>query len=150
MASNLQIKSKKDVTNLLIRDFNIMQLGYDFMGYRIPSRNSLSFHHMIIPHDECRRLGIEHSGYLYWNGAILVQETSHTYLHLVGECDRFKFDIITSEMIVMNERGYLDKDCLKEINDCLMAFELEHNGELNSKGKRLIKSRWINERIGFY
>ena len=149
MASNKAIRYKKEVTNLLIRDFGIMELGYDFMGYKVKSRDSLSFHHMIVPHDKSKIVGLEHSGYLYWNGAILVQDTSHDYLHLVEEIDRFKFELITSEMIVMHERGYLDQRCLNEIDECLTAFEQEHIGELSPRGKKLIKKMWINDRMKF-
>ena len=150
MASNNTIKSKKQVTNLLIRDFNIMQLGYDFMGYRVNSRQDLSFHHMIISHDESKRIGLEKGGYLYWNGAILCRDTAHSYLHLVETFDRFKFEVITCNMIIMNNKGYLDKNCLIDIDKCLTAFEEEHLDDINSKGDQLIKSIWISDRRKFY
>ena len=46
----------------------------------IINKNNLSFHHLIIPHRDCRTLGLG-EGYLEWNGAILNQNTSHDYLH---------------------------------------------------------------------
>ena len=38
-----------DVTNLMIKRFNIRELGYDFMGYSLQTGTVLTFHHLIIP-----------------------------------------------------------------------------------------------------
>ena len=80
----------KQVTEEMIHVFNIRKLGYDFMGYKIHREQSLSFHHLIIPKRESRKVGIG-DGYVFWNGAILVQNTSHDYLHLIERIDRDTF-----------------------------------------------------------
>ena len=80
----------KQVTEEMIHVFNIRKLGYDFMGYKIHREQSLSFHHLIIPKRESHKVGIG-DGYVFWNGAILVQNTSHDYLHLIERIDRDTF-----------------------------------------------------------
>ena len=76
----------REITEKMIKDFKIMKLGFDFMGYKVDKKQSLSFHHLIIPHRESRNYGIG-DGYLYWNGAILRQNTSHDYLHIIEAKD---------------------------------------------------------------
>lgn len=136
----------REVTKLMIKDFRIMKLGYDFMGYEIKRKESLSFHHLIIPHRNCKekRLG---EGYLYWNGAILRQETSHDYLHLIEAKDYDRFLEITSEMIDENIKGCLDIDNLRRIADVLRSFEREYCNLRTKKGKILIKEEFIKGRI---
>lgn len=132
----------KEIAERIIKDFKIMKLGFDFMGYNVDKKSSLSFHHLIVSHCECKakRLG---NGYLYWNGAILMQNTSHDYLHLIESKDHDMFLAITSEMIDENIKGYLDITNLRYINDVLCQFEREHCGDRTKKGKLLIKEEYL-------
>lgn len=131
----------KTITNLMINDFKLMKLGYDFAGYSIKKKRDLSFHHMIIPHRLSKQYGIG-EGYVYWNGAILVQNTSHNYLHAIEKVDYSTFLDVTSELIDINIKGYVDKTNLRHINDILNQFEIEHCGDRDSKGKLLIKEEF--------
>lgn len=135
----------REITEKMIKDFKIMKLGYDFLGYNVQRTKDLSFHHLIIPHRESRAYGIG-EGYLYWNGAILVQKTSHDYLHLIESKDYDIFLAITSEMIDENIKGYLDISNLKRIHDCLSLFEREHCSDRGKKGKLLIKDDYLKRR----
>ena len=132
----------KKITERMIKDFKIMKLGYDFMAYSVDKKSSLSFHHLIIPRRESRKYKIG-DGYLYWNGAILRQNTSHDYLHLIETIDYDMFMAITSEMIDENIKGYLDITNLRYINDVLCQFEREHCGDRTKKGKLLIKEEYL-------
>lgn len=136
----------KEITEKMIKNFKIMKLGFDFMGYKVDRKQSLSFHHLIVPHRDSKARGLG-EGYLYWNGAILRQNTSHDYLHLIEAKDYDLFLAITSEMIDQNIKGYLDKKNLIYIRDCLLTFEREHCSDRNKKGKLLIKEEFIKERI---
>lgn len=129
----------KNITNLMIREFNINKLGYDFMGYSLKKGDIYTFHHLIIP---ARNGG----KYEKWNGAILCGNTSHPYLHLIESKDYDMFTDITSEMIDMNIKGYLDIDNLRHIHDILKQFEIEYADAKGKKGKALIK-RDYRERI---
>ena len=136
----------REVTKLMIKDFKIMKLGYDFMGYKVNRTKDLSFHHLIIPHRESKAYGIG-EGYLYWNGAILRQDTSHAYAHVIEKIDQDIFCELTSEMIDENIKGRLDIDNLKRIHDLLLYFEREHDHDTSKKGKLLIKREFVTTRI---
>lgn len=134
------------ITEQMIKDFKIMKLHYDFMGYDVKQKNHLSFHHLIVPHRNCKLYGLG-EGYLYWNGAILNQHTSHEYLHIIEYIDYDIFCALTSEMIDQNIKGYLDLDNLRRIKDILLHFEREHDHDTNAKGKLLIKRSYVENRF---
>ena len=132
----------KEITKIMVNDFKIMKLGMDFMGYHVNRKQDLSFHHLIIPRRHCKEAGLG-EGYLYWNGAILRQNTSHDYLHIIEKIDPDIFYELTSEMIDENIKGRLDTDNLKRIHDLLLYFEREHCGDRTKKGKLLIKEEYL-------
>lgn len=136
----------REITKLMINQFRIMKLGYDFMGYKVDKKSSLSFHHLIVPRRLCSQNGLG-EGYLWWNGAILRQDTSHDYLHLIEAKDYDIFLAITSEMIDENIKGYLDIDNLKKINELLKIFEREYCSDRSKKGKLLIKDSYYRRAI---
>ena len=130
----------------MIKEYNIHKLGYDFMGYSFDRLKDLSFHHLIVPKRDCKAQGLG-EGYLKWNGAILVQDTSHEYLHTIERIDRELFLRITKEMIEENEKGKIDLENLKKIRDLLLYFEKNYNKETNSKGQFILKRKYITDRI---
>ena len=136
----------REVTKLMVNDFKIMKLGMDFMGYHVNRKQDLSYHHLIIPRRHCKEAGLG-EGYLYWNGAILKQNTSHDYLHLIENIDPEIFYELTSEMIDENIKGRLDIDNLKRIHDLLLYFEREHDHDTSKKGKLLIKREFVTGRV---
>lgn len=123
----------KSITNLMIDIYNMKNI--DFMGYSFTLKNA-SFHHLVIPN---RRGGPKE----IWNGAILNSKTSHPYLHLIETVDYNVFSYITSEMIDMNIKGYLDIDNLRRIHDALEQFEDEHYVDRSKKGKLLINRSYM-------
>lgn len=133
----------RQVTKLLINDFKIKELGYDFMGFFLAKEDTLSFHHLIFSKEFCRmaKLG---KGYWYWNGVILSQEISHEYLHLIQRTEDELFRYITSEMIDMKAKGFLDPYNLYNISQILDYFEDKHIEEKTDKGNYLIKRKYIN------
>ena len=135
----------KEITKIMIKDFKIMKLGIDFMGYKVDKKENLSFHHLIVPHRNCKEMGLG-DGYFYWNGAILMQRNSHEYLHIIEQKDIDIFNYITSEMIDMNHLGKLTEENLKKIDEVLNFFEREHCADKGSKGRYLIKEEYIRGR----
>ena len=127
----------REVTKRMIKNFRLCDVGYDFMGYSINGQDSLSFHHLIVPHKNFADVGS--GGYEDWNGAILVRATSHDYLHLIEKYDFNIFIDITSEMIDQNIKGRLDTKNIKLIDMLLKDFEKEWDGEIGYNGKPLIK-----------
>lgn len=136
----------REVTKEMIKLYDIKKLGYDFMGYNFDRLKDLSFHHLIVPHRDCKKQGLG-EGYLIWNGAILVQDTAHEYLHTIERLDKELFLRITKYMIEENRNGKIDIDNLKRIRELLLYFENEHKNETNKKGKQLIKREYITNRI---
>ena len=136
----------KEITKIMVNDFKIMKLGYDFLGYKVNRKQDLSFHHLIIQRRHCKEAGLG-EGYLYWNGAILRQDTSHAYAHVIEKIDPDIFYELTSEMIDENIKGRLDIDNLKRIHDLLLYFEREHDHDTSKKGKLLIKREIVTTRI---
>ena len=135
----------KQVTKDMIDDFKIMKKKIDFMGYQVDSKNGLSFHHLIVPKRNCKKEGLG-DGYLYWNGAILVQDTSHNYLHLIERLDPEIFSLISSEMIDENIKRKIEKENLLKIRDLLLYFEREHDHDYNGN-KLIIKREYVNKRV---
>lgn len=136
----------RPITREMIKQYKIKKLGYDFMGYTFNRQEDLSFHHLIVPKRDCKYQGLG-DGYLLWNGAILNQEASHDYLHMIERIDRELFLLITQEMIEENQKGYIDIENLKKIRKVLLYFEDEHKEDRNKQGKLLIKRQYIQNRI---
>lgn len=136
----------REITKEMIDVFKIKKLGFDFMGYECPKKDGLSFHHLIVPHRECKALGLG-EGYYFWNGAILMQKTSHDYLHVIEKIDPDIFYTITSEMIDENALRRLEIENLRRIRDALLTFEREHCSDRTNKGNYLIKDSFVKNRI---
>lgn len=138
----------REITKEMIKLYDIKKLGYDFMGYTFKNINELSFHHLIVPHRDCKREGLG-EGYLLWNGAILKQDTSHEYLHTIERIDREVFLQITKEMVDENNKRKIDIENLKRIRELLLYFEEKYKDIENKQGKKLIKQKYITQRINF-
>ena len=138
----------REITKEMIKLYDIKKLGYDFMGYTFRNINELSFHHVIVPHRECKREGLG-EGYLLWNGAILKQDTSHEYLHTIERIDREVFLQITKEMVDENNKRKIDIENLKRVRELLLYFEEKYKDIENKQGKKLIKQKYITKRINF-
>lgn len=125
----------REVTKLMIKEYALMKLKYDFMGYQFQRSNQLSYHHLIIP----RRLN---GPATMENGAILRQDTAHDYLHVVERIDPDMYFALQSEMIDENIKGYIDWENLKAIDDILRQFEKEYCSLRTKKGKPIIKEEY--------
>lgn len=126
----------KQVKDLMINDYKVMQLGYDFMGYQVKRKQDLSFHHTLFSRSFCNKNGLG-DGYWEWNGSILVQRSSHDYLHYIKRFDEDRFYAITSELFDENIKGRIDKDNIRAIHDILDSFEREYDVPREEYVKRL-------------
>jgi hypothetical protein len=130
----------------MIKEFQINKLKYDFMGYTFNRYEELSFHHLIVPKRDCKAQGLG-DGYLFWNGAILKQDTSHDYLHIIERIDRKSFLQITDIMVLENKQREIDIDSLKRIREILLKFEYRYQKERTKSGQKVLKRTYINNRI---
>lgn len=136
----------RELTAKMIKEFRIADLGYDFMGYTYKKLESLSFHHLIVPRRNCEKNGFD-TGYYDWNGAILVRNTAHVYLHIIEKTDPEVFFALTSEMIDENINRAIRLENLRRIRDLLKYFEHEHIDDVNRKGSYIIKPIYMENRI---
>lgn len=136
----------REITKEMIIAYELKKLGYDFMGYEFNSLQQLSFHHLVVAHRYCKQLGYG-DGYFWWNGAILRQNTSHEYFHIIEAKDYDRFLAITCELIDENIKGYLDQENLLAIDDILNGFEREYSGTRTKKGKPLIKEEFTRRLV---
>lgn len=127
----------KGITNLMIYEYGIDKLGYDFMGFKLQKKENYTYHHLIVP----RRYGGEES---FYNGAVLT-ETAHNYLHVIERYNLDVYGLITSEIIDEKITG-IDIEHLLEIDKLLSKFEKTYNNTLTKKGKLLIKNEYILNR----
>ena len=137
----------RTITIQMINDFKLKKLKYDFAGYTFDKTNQLSFHHLIVPKRECKVQNIPSDGYLYWNGAILRQNTSHDYLHTIENYDYDRFLAITIELIDENILGELSIENLRRIRDILISFEREYSNKRSKNGNLIIKESYVRDRI---
>lgn len=139
-----RVGNMREITRQMIKKYYINRLKYDFMGYEFDRNEELSFHHLIIPKRKCQNM--EHKGYEEWNGAILVQDTAHEYLHKIEIYDRDIFEYITKEMILENTNCRIDMENITRINDALGQFEKEYLGMKTPKGNEIVKEDYIIKR----
>ncbi len=112
------------------------------MGYQFEEADELSFHHLLIPSRLCGSRGMD-KGYYEWNGVMLVQHTSHEFLHIIEKYDLDRFYAITSEMLDEKMKGHISLENIKVIDDILYSFEKEYAGEtFNGSGKPVIKEAY--------
>ena len=134
----------KEETKTFIKKYALLKLKYDFMGYPFNDIYDLSYHHLIIPKRLCGELGIGRE-YYEWNGAILVRNTAHPYLHIVEKLNKEMFYAISYEILEQKLKGYIDYENLKSIDDILNRFEKEHCSDtLKNSSKLLIKEEYTN------
>ena len=130
----------KPITREMIKMYQLNKLGFDFIGYKLNRSEQLSYHHTVIAK---RNGGLE----TIRNGAILVRDTSHDYIHVIERIDPEIFYLITSEMLDENLKGKIDIENLRKIRDLLLYFENDHTHERSKKGKLLIKKEYLTNRI---
>lgn len=132
----------REVTFNMINEFKINELNRDFMGYSLEKGDIWTFHHVIIP---ARNGG----PYARWNGAILAGKSSHPYLHVIEAYDYEKFLDITSELIDINHKGFIDTYNVMIIDEILKEFEFKHQNSYTRKGKKLIKDIYLRRNVNF-
>lgn len=123
------------ITEIMIREFKILELGYDFMGYSLNKGDIYTYHHLMIPNREGGQASFE-------NGAILCGASSHPYLHAIEEVDYGIFYELRKEMIEMHKKCCIDIENLKKINALLCQFERENCSAKLKNGRPLIKEQY--------
>lgn len=112
----------------------------DWMGYALNRGDSLSFHHIVKKAD--------HGKFEINNGALLNNNSSHPYLHLIETKDLDLYIYLNNLLQNINsQREFPSKQQLLAIDAILRQFEREHCSDKNFKGKLLIKNEFY-DRMG--
>lgn len=121
----------KEIVNLMVNEFNILEAGIDFMGYRITDRRKLSFHHLITSKKDGGKETIE-------NGAILLRDP-HDYLHIIEKSDKKIYRAIREQMIIENMKRQIYMPSIEKIDELLREYEEVHSEDTTKGGYYLIK-----------
>ena len=126
------------IANKLFNDFELYKLGYDFMGYTFDDKKQLSYHHIQPRHYKGKTT--------YKNGALLVRETSHNYIHTIETFD-FKLFIELSQELKLEHQDGITKEHLLAIRDILEFFEYKFENQYTKRGLPIIKEDFVRRRI---
>lgn len=123
----------------LYKEYNLEELGYDFMGYSFNSKKDLSTHHIIPRHSkgETKKNNL----------CILNRNTSHNYIHIIEDTDYKTFLQISKCLMEQVKKGKIDIDELKNINEILLYFEYKYRNTEARTGGLLIKEEFKTKRI---
>lgn len=114
----------------LINIYNMNDI--DWMGYKLQER--YSYHHII---KRC------HGGERTFNNGAVLYLSSHSYLHTIEYYDLQKYIFINNILKDINTQRYMPtKEQLKQIEYILREFEKEHEDEVSTRGKVLIKDEY--------
>jgi hypothetical protein len=114
----------------LINIYNMNDI--DWMGYKLQER--FSYHHII---KRC------HGGERTFNNGAVLYISSHSYLHTIEYYDLQKYIFINNILKDINTQRYMPtKEQLKQIDYILRQFENEHDSEISTRGKMLIKDEY--------
>ena len=106
----------------------------DWMNYRIV-RDDLTYHHIIKRCDGGRET-ID-------NGALLMK-VPHEYLHLIEFKDFKSYKHLNQVFRLINDQRHDPTPEQREtVEYILQEFEYRHRNDRNSKGKRLIKDKYL-------
>ena len=118
----------------LYKEYELEQLGYDFMGYPFNTKKDLSTHHIIPRHNGGQTKKS--------NLCILNRFTSHNYIHLIEDFDYKTFLDISRCLMEQVKLGKISIGELNTINDILCSFEYQYRDAEAKHGGILIKSEY--------
>lgn len=122
----------KEITREMIKIYKLKE--FDFMGYKLIKRDA-TYHHLVKKENGGKET-IE-------NGAVLMPN-SHQYLHLIEYKEYDIYYAVNEIMKICNKKGFVEIDDLKIISQLLKMFEEEHIKDENSKGRRLIRTKFLD------
>ena len=123
----------------LYKEYDLENLGYDFMGYEFGSKKELSTHHIIPRHS---------GGQTKKNNlCVLTRDTSHNYIHLIEDYEYKTFLQISKCLMEQVKNGKIDIEEIKRINEILLYFEYKYRNAEAKTGGLLIRPEYKDKRI---
>ena len=109
--------------------------GLDWMNYKLV-RKDITFHH-IVKRSSGGRRDID-------NGALLMGNTAHPYLHIIEYKDIETYNALNKIFKFINQQRHEPTTEQREIIEYLLReFEYKHRWDKSSKGKLLIKQKYL-------
>lgn len=126
----------KAITRDMIKIYRLRKVGIDFMGYSLQRGGMPTFHHLKVKKCDGGAESIE-------NGAVLMQDTSHPYIHLIEMKDLDMYYYLRDILIEINKQCiYPSEEQIRLMHDVLDCFERDYGNATNRKGKQLIKYKY--------
>jgi len=123
----------------LYKQYDLENLGYDFLGYTFGSKKDLSTHHIIPRHS---------GGQTKKNNlCILTRDTSHNYIHLIEDVDYKTFLQISKCLMEQVKLGKVSIGEINTIFELLQEFEFKYKDLEDRNGCLLIKPEYKTKRI---
>lgn len=124
----------KNITREMLKIYKPIS-GMDWMNYKIVRKDQMTAHHI---------LKRQHGGRLTPDNIALLLPHAHQYLHLI-ECKDIETYITINKILKMiNQQGHEpDAEQRKLVEYLLRSFEKEHRNDKGSKGKSLIKYKYL-------
>lgn len=123
----------------LYKDYNLENLGYDFLGYTFESKKELSTHHILPRHSGGKTKKD--------NLCVLNRYTAHNYIHLIEDYDYKVFLQISRELMEQVKQGKIDIQEIKNIFELLQFFEFKFRDKTDRNGDLIIKPEYKTKRI---
>ena len=125
----------KNVTIEMLRIYKPLS-NLDWMNYKIVRKSDLTYHHIEKRCDGGKRT-IE-------NGALLMGNTGHPYLHLIEYKDIDTYIAINKIFKYINQQRHEPTKEQRELIEYLLVeFERKHRWDKGSKGKLLIRRKYL-------
>lgn len=77
------------------------------------------------------------------NGAILVRNTAHDYLHIIEGVNKKFYRWIREQMIEENQKGRLDMENIRNIDEILCEFEKEYYDATFKDGTYILQDIYV-------
>jgi hypothetical protein len=123
----------KEITRKMLRIYNPIS-NLDWMNYRLV-REQLSYHHI---------LKRENGGKETIHNGALLMPVAHELLHIIEFKELKTYETINELFKIINAQLHEpDMEQREVIEYLLLEFENKHREDLNSKGKILIKDKYL-------
>ena len=110
-------------------------LGRDWLNYKVTQSNPLTFHHIV------KR---ENGGKEEITNGALVTETGHQYLHIIEGREKETYLLLNKVFKIINEQQAAPTEQQRVLIEYLLRdFEAAHKNDKNSKGKTLIRYKYL-------
>ena len=123
----------RDITRDMLKVYKPLS-GLDWMNYRVVQKD-LTAHHIIKRED---------GGKLEWDNLALLMPIAHQYLHLIEFKDVETYTALNKIFqMINNQRGEPTRSQREFIEFLLKEFESEHKWDKGSKGKLVLKKKYL-------